>query len=719
VNPLIGTNLGHYKIMGHLASGSMGDVYLAYDEELQIHVAVKVLTEAILKRPEAVDRFKHEARAAARLNHSNVARVIFFNFHGKTPYFAMELIEGDSLADVVERRLHFTLKQYLDIFEQAGRGLRAAAVRGITHRDIKPGNLMVGRDGLVKVVDFGLAKIGNENVLTQTGAMMGTPFYLSPEAIRGDARDVRSDMYSLGATMFHVLVGYPPFDGETPYVVLMKHASHPVPEAHKLNDQFPRPLSDLITNLLAKEADDRLPNYEAFLNALASVREQIANRLGDEVAFCSDCDVNTVVAGEGCSRCKHTHASRERPQSYDLVLLAYRDSRAEARCVEYISKAVGRRTEVVRKTLASLPFKIGHRLDHTAAKDMLREFYELGADVEMRPVREAEAESSSAQLEFESIAAAGTASIIAPVPLKTTPLKRRRRWQPAHVAIGVLVALVMLLGGIVLGQWAGDSGEETPTPAQGLDASSQLEEGRSPGEGMPEEEITGAEATPEGETLLGRPLELRGAVNETLSARVAEAMREAVAALQSSCRWEPSGAPALVLDGERAFRTEQDDRAWELTLGDPVEVFPVAQLDERTLDVAAAHWAARLAVADLAGPDAPPWIALGLAAHRELAIAGRHTAVQDPEPYVALAREESHIPVVFWGAQPGRNPPETVARAESMVAYLVERDGPDGLARFLLALREQTPATALQQVYGVQHETLQRDWMAFLQLRYL
>ena len=706
MNPLIGTNLGHYKILSHLASGSMGDVYLGYDEELQLHVAVKVLTEAILKRPEAVDRFKHEARAAARLNHSNVARVIFFNFHGKTPYFAMELIEGDSLADVLERRLHFTVKQYLDIFEQAGRGLRAAAQRGITHRDIKPGNLMVGRDGLVKVVDFGLAKIGNENVLTQTGAMMGTPFYLSPEAIRGDARDVRSDMYSLGATMFHVLVGYPPFDGETPYVVLMKHASHPVPDAHQLNEQIPRPLSDLIRNLLSKEADDRLPNYEAFLNALASVRGQVAHQLGDELAFCGDCDVNTVVAGESCSRCKHTHASRERPQSYDLMLLAYRDSRAEERCVEYISKAVGRRIEVVRKTLATLPFKIGHRLAHTAAKDMLREFYEMGADVEMRPVRTAEAGSSSEQLEFESAAAAGTASIIAPVPFKTTPL-RRRRWQPTHVAIGVLVALVMLLGGVVLGQWAAGPGEETPTPAD--DGEPTAEQETPAVAGLPAEV-----PPPEEPLLLGHPLELRGAVSDEMRTAVQQALEVAVVALQSSCSWEPSRATTLVLDGDRAYRTEEDDRAWELTLGEPVEVFPMAGLDAGTLDTAAAHWAARLAVAELAGPDAPPWIALGLAHHRELAI-----AVLDPQPYITLAREESHIPVVFWGASPGRNPPETIARAESMVAYLVEREGPDGLARFLLALREKTPAAALQQVYGVQHETLQRDWIAFLQLRYL
>lgn len=705
----IGTYLGHYKILGHLGAGATSDVYLGYDEGLQLHVAIKVVTEAVAARKEMVERFKQEARATARLNHPNVARVFYFNFQGDTPFFAMELIEGVSLADVLERRMRITLRQYMDVFEQAMRGLRAAAVRGIVHRDIKPGNLMVGRDGLVKVVDFGLAKVGDDQALTQTGTMMGTPYYLSPEAVRGDEIDLRSDIYSLGVTMFQALVGYPPYDADTPYGLMMHHVNSPVPDPRALNDQLPSLLADLIVRMLAKDPGDRPPNYEALANSLAQVREALADRLDDELNFCGRCDVNTLADGDRCTRCGKRYASRVRPEAFDLFLTGFRDREALERCTQYIAKAVGRRPEMVRRALVQLPFKLGHRLPFERSKTMQRRFYDMGGEVDMRRAEEPPRDDVTERLEFVSAAAARTASFIAPIPRSLR--KRSGRALPRRL-VGVGLSLLALTSvGVILALWqpwapdgSGPSGgEESPgmeTPAV---------DGVAGGAG------DGEEATEALPPRVALEVELIGEVPDGTIAAVNGEIQRAAEALATTCAWEPRGAQRIVLDQARAFRTVDDERAWELALGGSLERFPVGDLDpaDVTLEIAAAHWVARAAVGDLAGDAAPAWLALGLAYHQEARLKGL-----DPAAFQALAEEGGQIPITFWGASPGRNPPENIARAQSMVEYLIERGGPERLRDFLRANRANPLAEAVEVVYGVPASEIQESWTVFLRTRY-
>ena len=707
VKSYIGSFLGHYKILGHLGSGAMSDVYIGYDEDLQIHVAVKVLTDAILQRPELVERFKIEARAAARLNHPNVARVYYFNFKGDVPFFAMELVEGLSLADVLERRLRLTYQQYLDIFSQVVRGLRAAAVRGIIHRDIKPGNLMVGRDGLVKVVDFGLAKVDDEKELTQTGTMMGTPYYLSPEAVRGEELDQRSDIYSLGVTMFQLLVGYPPYDSETPFGLMMQHINSPSPDAMEFNDQFPRKLAKVIQKAMSKERASRYPNHEAVLHALAEVREDLSQRvLGEELAFCTACDVNTVVRGGQCGRCKRSYEGKSEPETfYDLLLTGYREPSAAQACARYVSEAVGRREEVVERVMEKLPFKLGHRLPYERAKALQRRFYELGGDVEMRRVEDRAAdEQTSEKLDFVSATSARTASFVSPAPELEAA---RRPIRNQRLAIIVLASALVLLCALLLYQSLGsdDDGETihdepiTRAPVADYEPISEA--------------ATPAPVASEGTFELD--LAVEGDVDEEAVEALRAALGDAMEALQVTCAWTPSARLQLRLDPKYTFSAGDDARAWEETLGRPLDSFPAGRIaaTDETLPIAAAHWVARAAVADLAGPDAAGWLPLGLAYYQESRLGGL-----DRAPFEALAAETNHIPVQYWGATAGRNDPEAIARAESLVEYLVERAGPRKFAHFLKVVRVGSVEGALAEVYGDPAPVIQESWAVFLQTRY-
>ncbi len=724
MRPPVGRTLGHYKVLSHLASGAMSDVYLAYDEELRLHVAVKVLTDAMVRQPESLQRFRREAQAAARLNHPNVARVFYINLRGDQPFFAMELIEGESLAEVLDHRKRFTIRQFLDIFEQAARGLRAAALRGIVHRDVKPGNLMIGRDGLVKVVDFGLAKLTDDKAMTRTGVMMGTPYYLSPEAIRGDPLDARSDLYSLGASMFHVLVGYPPYDAETPYAVLVRHVEDPVPRAADLNEQLPAPLSELIARLMAKDPARRYPNYEAFLNALAVVREASAPVQDRELALCGSCQVNTVADGERCTRCGRPYGWNRRPEAYDLAITGYRDGRAEPRVVEYLARALGRRPEMVRRSMGELPFRIGHRVAHAWAKEMAQTFHELGAEVELRPVHEDAGDPAAERLEFESAAIARTRSVVAPVPEELARLRPRgtawrRPWLMGGMALaGVVLVAVLALVARHVPPAVPEPGEAEPAGADlgGGAADEPVETADGPGDAGPAADRE-ADAVSGG----GRAgwLELRVAGDAVAGEDLLDAVRDGVDAartrLASSCTWTPSEREVLILRPRRPFRTEEDPRAWELGLGERPAHLPLGGLDPRDPDLAVAcsHWVAHRAVEELAGEEVPPWIPLGLAVQQEGAL-----AELDPAPFREVAREGGSIPLVFWGASPGHNPPEIVARAGSMVEFLVQLGGPDRFSAFLTALRGRGLSEALEEVYGAPADRIQRDWAESMRWRY-
>src|SRR5579872_735522 len=224
-----GTRLGAFRIVERIGRGGMGDVYRAHDDELDRDVAVKTISKALSADPSFVVRFKEEARAAAKLSHGNIVQVHAAGETEGTLYFAMELVPGRSLGDRL-RDGPIEWHEAVRYTVQAARGLEAAATHGIVHRDVKPENLLVSSDGHVKVADFGLAKRLQENgVNTASGIIVGTPRYMSPEQAQGDALDFRADMYSLGATLFHLVAGRPVFDGASAMKLCMKHIQESPP----------------------------------------------------------------------------------------------------------------------------------------------------------------------------------------------------------------------------------------------------------------------------------------------------------------------------------------------------------------------------------------------------------------------------------------------------------------------------------------------------------
>ncbi len=271
------TRLGPYEIQGILGRGGMGEVLLGFDPILNRRAAIKVLSRALAEDPEAVERFKREARAAAAIAHRNIAGIYFVGAgEDGLPFLAMEFVDGLSLHEIVRQRLQYPYSTYCDWMIQTCSGLEAAFKAGIIHRDLKPANLMIGRDGVLKIVDFGLAKIFRENShKTQTGMVLGTPHYMSPEQGQGRALDHRSDMYSLGATFYQALTGRPPFEGPSMVDVMMRHVNSPLVPVYSVNPNVPLALCDVIHHTLAKNPAERPQSYEELIADLKAVKLEL------------------------------------------------------------------------------------------------------------------------------------------------------------------------------------------------------------------------------------------------------------------------------------------------------------------------------------------------------------------------------------------------------------------------------------------------------------
>src|SRR5215831_2155796 len=220
-----GKTISHYQILSLLGAGGMGEVYLAEDTRLKRKVALKVLPEAIARDPDRLLRFEKEALAASALNHPNILTIYEFGAEGETHFLANEFIDGETVRGHLQRE-PLPIKEALDISVQAAQALSAAHKAGIIHRDIKPENVMIRNDGIVKLLDFGLAKLVESapvekeaetriQGLTQAGAILGTIAYMSPEQGRGKSVDARTDIFSLGVVLYQMLTRCHPFLGET------------------------------------------------------------------------------------------------------------------------------------------------------------------------------------------------------------------------------------------------------------------------------------------------------------------------------------------------------------------------------------------------------------------------------------------------------------------------------------------------------------------------
>jgi hypothetical protein len=263
-----------FQVRRRLGQGGMGTVYHARHKIMDRDVALKVINPALLEHPSALPRFFAEVKAAAKLDHPNIVRAYDAEAAGSLHLFVMEHVEGQSLAQVVERQGPLTVADACSSAYQAALGLQHAFEMGMVHRDIKPANLMLTPKGKVKVLDFGLARLASEQVretgLTQANSFMGTPEYVSPEqAYDAHRADIRADLYSLGCTLFCLLTGHPPFQGGTALEVVFAHVEKEAPDIRTLRPDVPAPLAAMIARLLRKDPAQRYQQPVEVAEALA------------------------------------------------------------------------------------------------------------------------------------------------------------------------------------------------------------------------------------------------------------------------------------------------------------------------------------------------------------------------------------------------------------------------------------------------------------------
>jgi len=381
---LVGSKLAHYEVIAPLGAGAMSEVYRCRDTRLDKHVALKVIHDSMARREQLVERFEQEARTAARLEHPNVARVHFAGTEGGKAFYAMEMVDGWSLAELIEGRASFRWDQYLALFCQACAGLQAATDAGICHGDVKPANMLLSRDGTLKLLDFGLARFVDDNTLGHAGSVMGTPFYMAPEVVRGRLSDHRSDLYSLGASFFHLLVGRPPFQAETPAELLEKHARVAAPYLRDLGGKPPQALASLIAQLLAKAPWDRPPSYREVHARLLQIHDHLSEeRRQASLRWCSRDRLNTEGKLNHCELCEQPYTKRERPDSYHVDVVGWNENDGERAVASFISDALGMDTQEVEPLLRPLPYRAAFRLPRDRAKKMHRRLFDLGADVSL------------------------------------------------------------------------------------------------------------------------------------------------------------------------------------------------------------------------------------------------------------------------------------------------------------------------------------------------
>lgn len=274
---------GRYEIHRRLARGGMAEVFLARDQALDRPVAVKILFPEFATDPAFVERFRREAQSAANLSHPNIVGVYDWGSEGGTYYIVMEFVDGQSLAEVVRSSGPLHPRRAAEvIFEVAG-ALGFAHQRGVVHRDVKPGNVLISTAGVAKVTDFGIARAlsGPADDLTQAGSVMGTATYFSPEQAQGFQVDARSDLYSLGVVLYEVLCGRPPFMGDSPVAIAYKHVQEWPPRPSQFVTGVPVGLESVILKLLAKKpeqryrsADDLRADLRRFLDGQPTLAEQ-------------------------------------------------------------------------------------------------------------------------------------------------------------------------------------------------------------------------------------------------------------------------------------------------------------------------------------------------------------------------------------------------------------------------------------------------------------
>ena len=271
------SQLGRYEIISELGQGAMGVVYKAKDPLIDREVAIKTINLSLAQeeREEYEARFYQEAKAAGRLSHPNIVTIYDVGRSEDIAYIAMEYLHGRELRDVLNDNKLLPIDQVLDITAQVALGLSYAHEHGIVHRDIKPSNVMVVRDGHVKITDFGIARMASAAVRTQTGMVLGSPKYMSPEQVMGKLTDQRSDIFSLGVMLYEMLTGQAPFMGENVNAIMYQTLNAIPATPGSLNPAVPEMLNFIVAKALAKDLDARYQNARDLANDLRSCRDAL------------------------------------------------------------------------------------------------------------------------------------------------------------------------------------------------------------------------------------------------------------------------------------------------------------------------------------------------------------------------------------------------------------------------------------------------------------
>jgi serine/threonine-protein kinase len=261
-----------YRLVDRIAIGGMGEVWRAHDEVILRDVAIKILKPEFMGDPGFLERFRVEARHAARVDHVGIADVYDYGEGSGSAYLVMELVSGDSLARIIEKRIRLTGVEVLSIIEQTARALHAAHEDGLVHRDVKPGNLLITPGGKVKITDFGIARVADQVALTATGQVMGTVQYLAPEQATGKQATPSTDIYSLGIVAYEALTGRRPFTGESQMVIAMAQINDKPPAMGQDIDQR---VQDLVLACLAKKPNQRPGSALDLSNRARALRLQL------------------------------------------------------------------------------------------------------------------------------------------------------------------------------------------------------------------------------------------------------------------------------------------------------------------------------------------------------------------------------------------------------------------------------------------------------------
>ena len=283
-----------YEILGKIGTGGMADVYKAKDHKLNRFVAVKVLKPEFREDTTFIRKFRSEAQAAAVLTHPNIVNVFDVGDDNGVYYIVMELIEGITLKEYISKKGNLSVKESTSIAIQVSMGLEAAHSHGIVHRDVKPQNIIISMDGKVKVTDFGIARAASSNTISSN--VMGSVHYSSPEQVRGGYSDEKSDIYSLGITLYEMVTGKVPFDGDTTVAIAIKHLQEEMVPPSVYTPELPHSLEQIILKCTQKSVDRRYQNME---DVIADLKHSLIDPQGDFVTLTSvDTDAKTVVISD-------------------------------------------------------------------------------------------------------------------------------------------------------------------------------------------------------------------------------------------------------------------------------------------------------------------------------------------------------------------------------------------------------------------------------------